>query len=418
MLFKGAVVALCAAFATAAPSHDKRGPSGFPWGKDKVRGVNIGGWLLLEPWITPSIFQQFDQSRGIMDEYTLGQALGAQQAREQVLQKHWDTWCTWADFKKIADSGFNAVRIPFGYWAFDSSDSPFPSGSAPYLDAAIDWARSTGLKVMLDLHGAPGSQNCFDNSGQKCDTPKWTTGNTVAKTLRVLKTVQDKYGASSYDDVIMGIQLLNEPLTPVLDLNVVKQFTRDGYGQQRDSSQSRVVVFHDGFQQVNKYNGFLTPSDNNAQNVVVDHHEYQVFSPELVAMKPWEHRQYICNNAFVYSGGDKWTFVGEWSGAMTDCAAALNGYGTGARYDGTFPGSSYVGSCQNINFMETWDQQFRDDTRGYIEGQMESFERNTEGWFFWNFKTEGAPEWDAFRLIDAGIFPQPLTDRKFGAICS
>lgn len=37
---------------------------------------------------------------------------------------------------------------------------------------------------------------------------------------------------------------------------------------------------------------------------------------------------------------------------------------------------------------------------------------------FWNFKTEGSPEWDAFRLIDNGIFPQPLTDRKFGQICT
>lgn len=37
-----------------------------------------------------------------------------------------------------------------------------------------------------------------------------------------------------------------------------------------------------------------------------------------------------------------------------------------------------------------------------------------------NFKTEGskAPEWDAFALIDAGIFPQPLSSRKFGAICN
>ncbi len=35
-----------------------------------------------------------------------------------------------------------------------------------------------------------------------------------------------------------------------------------------------------------------------------------------------------------------------------------------------------------------------------------------------NFKTESSPEWDAFRLIDAGIFPQPLTARKFSQICS
>ncbi len=35
-----------------------------------------------------------------------------------------------------------------------------------------------------------------------------------------------------------------------------------------------------------------------------------------------------------------------------------------------------------------------------------------------NFKTEASPEWDAFRLIDAGIFPQPLSSRQFSSICS
>lgn len=48
---------------------------------------------------------------------------------------------------------------------------------------------------------------------------------------------------------------------------------------------------------------------------------------------------------------------------------------------------------------------------------MEAFEAKTQGWIFWNFKTESAPEWDAFRLIDAGIFPQPLTAREFGPVC-
>jgi glucan 1,3-beta-glucosidase len=29
----------------------------FDFGNEKVRGVNLGGWLVLEPWITPSIFE-------------------------------------------------------------------------------------------------------------------------------------------------------------------------------------------------------------------------------------------------------------------------------------------------------------------------------------------------------------------------
>jgi len=74
MLVNVALSALCATAALAAPryvefhqpnpaivsqSHSKplakRGsttaPSGFNWGNEKIRGVNIGGWLVLEPWV-------------------------------------------------------------------------------------------------------------------------------------------------------------------------------------------------------------------------------------------------------------------------------------------------------------------------------------------------------------------------------
>ncbi|KAK6007158.1 hypothetical protein QM012_006166 [Aureobasidium pullulans] len=416
MLFKHTLATLSAAATAFAAPHMKRA-NGFNWGHEVMRGVNIGGWLVLEPWITPSIFQAYPMSEGIIDEYTLGEKLG-QDAAYNVLKPHWDSWVQLSDFQKIANSGFNVVRIPIGYWAYDNTNSPYVSGAAPYMDQAIEWARQTGLKVIVDLHGAPGSQNGFDNSGQRTNNIDFQQGDNVQRTLAVLQTIQNKYADSSYDDVVAGIELLNEPLSSSLNLDDLKQFERNGFGQQRTVSQSRVVVIQDGFQPPSSYNGWLTPSDNNAQNVALDHHEYQVFTDELVAMQPWQHRQYVCNNVKSYSGADKWTFIGEWSAAMTDCAAALNGYGIGARYDGTYPGSSYVGSCASINFIDQWSQTLKDDTRGYIEAQMEAFEANTIGWIFWNFKTEASPEWDAFRLIDAGVFPQPLTNRKFSQICS
>ena len=43
---------------------------------DTIRGVNLGGWLLLEPWITPSIFEEVNigENKGkIVDEYTYAQ---------------------------------------------------------------------------------------------------------------------------------------------------------------------------------------------------------------------------------------------------------------------------------------------------------------------------------------------------------
>lgn len=54
-------VALIATLSEAAPSSplaslDKRALK-FDFGNTKVRGVNLGGWFVLEPWITPSIFE-------------------------------------------------------------------------------------------------------------------------------------------------------------------------------------------------------------------------------------------------------------------------------------------------------------------------------------------------------------------------
>jgi len=44
---------------------------------------------------------------------------------------------------------------------------PYIQGQADHLDNAIGWARLYDLKVIIDLHGAPGSQNGFDNSGRR-----------------------------------------------------------------------------------------------------------------------------------------------------------------------------------------------------------------------------------------------------------
>ncbi|KAG4424275.1 hypothetical protein IFR04_002516 [Cadophora malorum] len=420
MLFRNILAAvLSAGVVTALPAEpfSKRSVN-FNWGSEKVRGLNIGGWLLLEPWITPSIFESVDQSLGIVDEYTLTEKLGSD-AAYNILKPHWDSWCTFADFQKIADAGFNMVRIPIGYWAYSlDAGEPYTQGAAPYIDAAIDWARSTGLKIILDLHGAPGSQNGFDNSGRRISTPGWQQGDTTAQTLAVLKTMTDKYAQTEYQDVVVSIELLNEPLSSALNFDELKQFYRDGFNQVRDVSNTPVML-HDAFVAPSTWNGFLSVSDNGAQNVVVDHHEYQVFTNDLVALQPWQHRQLVCNNVGSYaSNSDKWVIVGEWTAAMTDCAPALNGYGIGARYDGTYAGSSYVGSCADKNDIANWNETFKGDMRGYLEAQLSAFESQTQGWVFWNFKTEKAHEWDAFALLDGGIFPQPLTDRQFGGICS
>lgn len=115
--------------------------------------MNLGGWFVLEPWITPSIFADWANGGGVVDEYTYTQALGKTEAFNR-LNQHWATWITQEDFTEIASMGLNHVRIPIGYWALNPlPGDPYVQGQLTYLDQAIGWARSAGLKVMLDLHG-------------------------------------------------------------------------------------------------------------------------------------------------------------------------------------------------------------------------------------------------------------------------
>lgn len=115
--------------------------------------MNLGGWFVLEPWITPSLFDEWSQSQTVKDEYTFCQVLGRGEAQNR-LSNHWNTWITQGDFDRIAQAGLNHVRIPIGYWAVAPLDGdPYVQGQLQVLDQAIGWARSAGLKVMLDLHG-------------------------------------------------------------------------------------------------------------------------------------------------------------------------------------------------------------------------------------------------------------------------
>ena len=229
-------------------------------------------------WITPSIFQAQDGS--VVDEWTLAQKVPN---AESILKKHWDSWVTLKDFQKIKGAGFNTVRIPIGCkwafhgpqrfysadsvidWAYEKFDNdPYIQGAAPYLDKAIGWARQTGLKVHIDLHGAPGSQNGNDNSGhrfQKTDTLGFTRGDTVKQTLKVLEKIASKYAKGNYQDVVVAIELLNEPVPDRLtSIGDVVQFSKDGYGRVRGVS-SIPVIIHDAFQKASFWNDVLPPGD-------------------------------------------------------------------------------------------------------------------------------------------------------------
>lgn len=121
----------------------------------------------------------------------------------------------------------------------------------------------------------------------------------------------------------------------------------------------------------------------------------------------------------MQSMNKKWVVAGEWAGASTDCAKWLNGLGVGARYDGTYPGSSSIGSCEGFSSgtVDALSAEQKENIGRFIEAQLDAYE-TAAGWVFWTWKTQGAPEWDMQALLAAGIFPQPLTARKYPGQCN
>lgn len=379
---------------------------------DKIQGVNLGGWFVLEAYITPSLFKTFGNNIPV-DEYHFTKQLGKDSALK-TLEKHWLTWYTEDDFKAIKKAGFNHVRIPIGYWAFELLDNdPYVQGQVEYLDKAIEWARNNDLKVWVDLHGAPGSQNGFDNSGLR-DQIGFQSSNNIDVTLTVLQSIFDKYGAWDYEDVISGIELLNEPLGPSADMNQLENFYKWGYDNLRSVSVNNVII-HDAFMPFNYFDKKFT-SDQGYWDVVVDHHHYQVFSSGELSRSIDQHIETACNWGWSAKTELHWNVAGEFSAALTDCALWLNGVGRGARWLGDYDGSSYHGLCDAYTSSDNWTDDYKKNVRRYLEAQLDAFEQ-TGGWIFWNWKTEDAIDWDVTKLIDAGIFPQPLSDRHYPNQC-
>lgn len=379
---------------------------------DKIHGVNLGGWFVLEPYITPSLFEAFGDNPPV-DEYHYTQQLG-KTAAAKALQKHWLLWYTEDDFKAIADAGLDTVRIPIGYWAFQLlDDDPYVQGQQKYLDLAIGWARTHGLQVWIDLHGAPGSQNGFDNSGLR-DTIGFQLDTNIGVTLTALQNIFDKYGGGDYQDVVSGIELLNEPLGPSIDMNQLKNFYQWGYNNMRSVSNIAVII-HDAFEAFNYWDNIMT-TDDGYWSVVVDHHHYQVFSAGELSRDIDEHISVACGWGTSAKGEAKWNVCGEFSAALTDCALWLNGVGRGARWLGDYDGSPYYGLCDAYTTPDNWTSDYRANVRKYVEAQLDAFEQ-TGGWIFWNWKCEDAIDWDLSRLISEGVFPQPLSDRQYPNQC-
>ncbi|CDO68818.1 Glycoside Hydrolase Family 5 protein [Trametes cinnabarina] len=91
-------------------------PSAIAAIPDKIYGVNLGGWLVLEPWMLPAEWTAMGGQTGccgdgcIGDEFSLVKAYP--KTADQLFNKHWSTWFTQDHVNQLRAAGINTVRIP------------------------------------------------------------------------------------------------------------------------------------------------------------------------------------------------------------------------------------------------------------------------------------------------------------------
>ncbi|KAF8428610.1 glycoside hydrolase superfamily [Tirmania nivea] len=167
----------------------------------------IGAWLVLEKWMDAKPFW----GPKTQDKYSLSQELGENVAKTR-LEEHWRSFFSEKDVEelKAAECASDPNRI-LGFWEL-RRENPYVTGAEAYLDKAIDWARKNVMKVWVDLHGVPGSQNGFDNPGQS-GVVDWQKGDNIQKIFEILKVMAKKNGAQEYAYVVHAIELISEPVT-------------------------------------------------------------------------------------------------------------------------------------------------------------------------------------------------------------
>ncbi|KAE8215371.1 hypothetical protein CF327_g1331 [Tilletia walkeri] len=417
-----------------ALSLAERGVVQFNFSTTTVRGVNLAGWLVLEPWVTPSIFSAVDSR--VVDEWTFGQYVPDAKAR---LQQHWATWVTERTFRQIAAVGYlNMVRIPIGYWCLDvSMGEPYVrADQLDYLTKAVGWAKQYGLKVMIDLHGVPGSQNGFDNSGQRLDnnTVYFNANATnAARAEAVLVTIAKRFSTPEYSDTVVAIELLNEPGTsfkttpnifaPSL-LKYYRTFLDQGYYYMRQNTtpgqvnNALTVTVHDGFQNLSYWEGaFSAPKFT---NVVLDTHRYSMFVPGANALSPADRLQSFCNLRTELSQSQKNvpTVIGEWTTAPNDCAQWLNVRGRGSRYEGQYEDEPFTGPCYDKTFDAVrFSPDYKALLKAMFDTQTKLYEETTSGWIMWAWRTESAPEWSFKAGLKGGWIPSGSLGNRSSAVC-
>ncbi|MFA6624715.1 MAG: cellulase family glycosylhydrolase [Bacilli bacterium] len=211
-----------------------------------LKGVNAGGMLVSEGWLVPySVGEKLDADNNIiydsnniptypelpMEDVIEGLNSNpniTDSQRKEFIDTFRENWFSDSDFKVVKEQlGYNSIRLPFYYRDIldQNEDGSFKRKEKEDAFSYFDWFLSEcqkySLYCILDLHGAPGSQNGYEHSGYMKGADLWTNDTYINATADLWKYVSSYYTVDKPDlgKWIATYDILNEPCGDYNDKN-------------------------------------------------------------------------------------------------------------------------------------------------------------------------------------------------------
>lgn len=170
-----------------------------------LRGTNAGGWLLPENWQCPTNAADLLKEKEVLTE-----RFGAETA-ERLINLYIENWWTEKDYDISKEEGINMLRLPISYFEMLNEDGKLKDDAFDKLDWFVEECAERGIYVLIDMHGALGSQNGKDHSG---DTTIPDVGDfygneaNIQKTIELWESIAERFKDNPW---VCGYDLLNEP---------------------------------------------------------------------------------------------------------------------------------------------------------------------------------------------------------------
>lgn len=253
----------------------------------QLKGTNAGGYMLQEFWMCPTNYSS-DNNYKVncqMDIYkTLKERFGESKMRDLV-NVYEDNYWTEKDFDNCESLGINCIRLPLWYMNFVDFDGNMLDNAFDRIDWFIQEAGKRGIYVIIDMHGAPGSQNGSDHSGidggnNKQGESQFFWGNNAAANQQLYYNIWAKI-AEHYKDnpTVAGYDLLNEPFCTYRynssysdsDLhNLLWGIYDKAYDTIRNIDKNHVIIMEATWDPID----LPDPSNYGWNNVMYEYHNY------------------------------------------------------------------------------------------------------------------------------------------------